>query len=407
VKRERQRTVAVEIGGVTIGGGAPVSVQSMTDTDTAEPEATARQVRALADSGAEIVRITVNTPAAAEAVPEIRRRIEDAGCPVPLVGDFHFNGDRLLRDHPDCAEALDKYRINPGNVGRGGSESNPFATVCAIARDRGKAIRIGVNGGSLDPRLVTSMMEDNARRSLGRTAREVLRECAVVSALRGVDAARAAGLGPDRIVVSCKVSNPPDLIRIYRRLSESTDQPLHLGLTEAGMGIRGTVWSASAMGALLSDGIGDTVRVSLTPRPGGDRREEVVVARELLQSLGLRSFAASVTSCPGCGRTTASVFRELAEQVETFLEERRASWRRDHPGAESLRIAVMGCVVNGPGESKNADIGISLPGTGEEPRCPVTIDGEPATILEGDADRLARDFIAIIDDYVASRFPPG
>jgi (E)-4-hydroxy-3-methylbut-2-enyl-diphosphate synthase len=403
--RRRRQTKAVDVGGVTVGGGAPIAIQSMTDTDTADARATARQCRELAEAGADLVRIAVNHPDAARAVPEIRRRLEDSGCPVPLIGDFHFNGHRLLTDHPGCAAALDKYRINPGNVGRPRGGNSGFSTICSIARDLGKAVRIGVNGGSLDPELVTSMMEDNARRSLGRTSAEVLDECAIVSALGSVESAVETGLNADRLIVSCKVSTPRALIRIYRQLADRTDQPLHLGLTEAGMGTRGIVWSASAMGALLHDGIGDTIRVSLTPRPGDDRRDEVVVARELLQSLGLRSFAASVTSCPGCGRTTKAVYRDLAARVETHLGERRARWAADHPGAENLRVAVMGCVVNGPGESKTADIGISLPGTGEEPRCPVFVDGALHTTLEGDADTLARRFLSLIDDYVASRFP--
>ena len=403
--RSRRQTKAVDVGGVAIGGGAPITIQSMTDTDPADASATARQCRELADAGADLVRVAVNHPDAARAVPEIRRRLEDGGCPVPLIGDFHFNGHRLLTDHPDCAAALDKYRINPGNVGRSRGGDSGFSTICSIARDLGKAVRIGVNGGSLDPGLVTSMMEDNARRSLGRTSAEVLDECAIASALGSVESAVETGLGADRIIVSCKVSTPRALVRIYRQLADRSDQPLHLGLTEAGMGTRGIVWSAAAMGALLHDGIGDTIRVSLTPRPGGDRRDEVVVARELLQSLGLRSFAASVTSCPGCGRTTKEVFRDLAARVESHLGDRRAVWAAHHPGAERLQVAVMGCVVNGPGESKTADIGISLPGTGEEPRCPVFVDGALHTTLEGDADTLSRRFLAIIDDYVANRFP--
>jgi len=405
VVHERRQTRAVQVGGLTIGGGAPIAIQSMTDTDTADAEATADQCRELAGAGAELVRVTVNNPASARSVPEIRRRLADSGCPVPLIGDFHYNGHTLLVDHPDCARALDKYRINPGNVGRSRNDTTAFSTICSIARDLGKAIRIGVNGGSLDGDLVTSMMEENARRSLGRTSSEVLDECAVVSAVDSVESAIETGLGSDRIIVSCKVSSPRTLIRIYRRLADRTDQPLHLGLTEAGMGARGIVWSATAMGALLHDGIGDTVRVSLTPQPDGDRRDEVAVARELLQSLGLRSFAASVTSCPGCGRTTKSVFRDLAQRVDSYLQDQRARWIEDHPGAEDLRVAVMGCVVNGPGESKTADIGISLPGTGEEPKCPVFVDGKLRTTLKGNVETLARDFLALIDDYVSRRFP--
>jgi len=405
VVRERRQTRAVQVGGLTIGGGAPIAIQSMTDTDTADAEATADQCRELADAGAELVRVTVNNPDAAKAVPEIRQRLADSGCPVPLIGDFHYNGHTLLVDHPDCARALDKYRINPGNVGRSGADYTGFSTICTIARDLGKAIRIGVNGGSLDRNLVTSMMEENAHRNHQRSSGEVLDECAILSALASVEGAIETGLAADRIIVSCKVSSPRALIRVSRQLSDRTEQPIHLGLTEAGMGVRGMVWSATAMGALLHDGIGDTIRVSLTPPPDGDRRDEVRVARELLQSLGLRSFAASVTSCPGCGRTTKSVFRDLAQMVDAYLQDQRARWIEDHPGAEDLRVAVMGCVVNGPGESKTADIGISLPGTGEEPKCPVYVEGELSTTLEGGAERLARDFLALIDDYVATRFP--
>jgi (E)-4-hydroxy-3-methylbut-2-enyl-diphosphate synthase len=405
VVRERRQTTAVEVGGLTIGGGAPIAIQSMTDTDTVDAEATSIQCRELADAGAELVRVTVNNPDAARAVPEIRRRLAESGCPIPLIGDFHYNGHTLLTDHPDCALALDKYRINPGNVGRGKGDNAGFSTICALARDLGKAIRIGVNGGSLDRDLVTSMMEENARRDPQCSSGEILDECAIISALASVELAMETGLGADRIIVSCKVSSPRALIRISRRLSDRTEQPIHLGLTEAGMGVRGMVWSATAMGALLHDGIGDTIRVSLTPPPGGDRRDEVTVARELLQSLGLRSFAASVTSCPGCGRTTKTVFRDLAQRVESHLRDRRARWIQDHPGAEDLRVAVMGCVVNGPGESKTADIGISLPGTGEKPKCPVFVDGQLSTTLEGDAEKLARDFLALIDDYVVKRYP--
>jgi len=398
--RQRHDTVAVRVGEVTIGGGAPIVVQAMTDTPTADVEATTRQCLTLAEAGAEVVRVTVNSDPAAQAVPEIHRRLRDAGCPVPLVGDFHYNGHRLLSDHPDCAAALDKYRINPGNVGRDSS----FATICAIARDLGKAVRIGVNSGSLDQQLVMERMRANADGALGLSSQQVLNQCMVLSALDSTEQALACGLAADRIVISCKVTEPCHLIEVYRELAAKTRQPLHLGLTEAGMGTRGVVWSAAAMGVLLAEGIGDTIRVSLTPRPGGDRREEVRVAEELLQALGLRAFAPSVTVCPGCGRTSAATFRELAVRVEEHVRQRLPEWRRDHPGVEWLRIAVMGCIVNGPGESRAADIGISLPGSGETPRCPVFTDGRQVTALSGDDDDLARQFLALIDDYVARRY---
>lgn len=404
MSEHRTITHAVAVGGLTIGGGAPVAVQSMTDTDTADAHATATQCLALAGAGAELVRITIDTARAARAVPEIRRRLDDSGCSIPLIGDFHFNGHTLLLEHKECATALDKFRINPGNVGTGNRRDTNFETICRVARDHGKAIRIGVNGASLEPELVTSMMERNARLNLGLSSFEVLDEVAVTSVLTSIDAAVAAGLATDRIIVSCKVSSPPDLIRLYRRLSRETPQPLHLGLTEAGMGHRGVVWSAASMGALLADGIGDTIRVSITPRPGGDRRDEVRTARELLQAIGLRSFSATVTACPGCGRTTGEVFRVLAERVESHLTSRMPEWRSDQPGVEELRVAVMGCVVNGPGESRSANIGISLPGRGEAPRCPVYVDGERATTIEGDVDKLAAQFLAIIDGYVATKY---
>ena len=401
----RPKTIAVRVAGVTIGGGAPVVVQAMTDTDTADAEATARQCRDLADAGAELVRITVNTREAAAAVPEIQDRLQSSGCPVPLVGDFHFNGHLLLADNPRCAAALDKFRINPGNVGSGSRHDTNFATVCKLARDHGKAIRIGVNGGSLDQDLLTTLMKENADLDLGMTSPEIVAEAAVRSLLSSVAAAIEAGLAEDRIVVSCKVSSPPELICIYRRLTCETRQPLHLGLTEAGMGTRGLVWTSTALGALLADGIGDTIRVSLTPSAGGDRCDEVVAAREILQSLALRSFDPTVISCPGCGRTSGVTFRELAERVDSLLRDRRSEWRSRHHGVETLTVAVMGCIVNGPGESKTADIGISLPGTGEAPRCPVYIDGEMKTTLEGNAQELAERFLALIDDYVERRYP--
>ncbi len=400
----REKTHRVRVGSREMGGGAPVLVQTMTNTATADVETTVAQALALWRAGAEAIRITVNTPEAAAAVPEIQSRLRDSGCEEPLIGDFHYNGHRLLADDPACAEALDKYRINPGNVGRGSRRDHNFATICRIAADHGKAVRIGVNVGSLDPELVTAMMEENARRRLGRTAREVLDECMILSALRSVEAAVEAGLGEDRIVISCKTSVPVDLIRVHRELARRTRQPIHLGLTEAGMGSKGMVWSAAAMAVLLEEGIGDTIRVSLTPRPGGDRAEEVRVAWEILQALGLRSHAPSVTACPGCGRTTSDTFQHLAQRVEAHLREQLPQWRKQYPGVEELKIAVMGCIVNGPGESRHADIGISLPGTGETPRCPVFIEGRQVTTLQGDSEELAAAFLELVEGYVASRF---
>jgi (E)-4-hydroxy-3-methylbut-2-enyl-diphosphate synthase len=405
VDRRDSRTLTVLVGDVQIGGGAPVVVQSMTNTDTSDPQSTAEQCEALVAAGSELVRITVNTAEAAAAVPEIRRRLDDAGCRAPLIGDFHYNGHLLLRQHPGCANSLAKYRINPGNVGRRSRGDDNFAEICAIARDHGTAVRIGVNGGSLDPELVRSKMEENASLTAARTSDEVVDECMVISALQSSEAAFEHGLDPSRIVISCKVASPPRLIGIYRKLSARTRQPLHLGLTEAGMGTKGLVWSASAMAVLLAEGIGDTIRVSLTPRPGGDRTEEVVAACELLQALGLRAFAPSVTACPGCGRTTSTVFQILAERVEQHVRARIPEWRERHPGVENLTLAVMGCIVNGPGESKNADIGISLPGTGEEPRCPVFVDGERITTLQGSPDEIAGVFLTIIEDYVRRKYP--
>jgi (E)-4-hydroxy-3-methylbut-2-enyl-diphosphate synthase len=403
----RQTTTAVKIAHVTIGGGAPVVVQAMTNTETGDASATATQCAALEAAGAELVRISVNTPEAAKAVPEIRSRLDELGCTAPLIGDFHYNGHLLLREHPDCARALAKYRINPGNVGRGNQKDAHFSEICAIARDNGAAIRIGVNGGSLDPALVTTKMEENSDRDNRLSSDEVLDECMVISALEATEAALRSGLGGDRIVLSAKVSSPPRLISVYRALAARTSQPLHLGLTEAGMGIRGLVWSSSAMSVLLAEGIGDTIRVSLTPTPGGNRADEVRAACEMLQALGIRSFAPTVVACPGCGRTTSSGFQELARTVEEHVRTRLASWRRDRPGVEDLTIAVMGCVVNGPGESRAADIGISLPGIGEAPRCPVFIRGERATTLMGTHDEIAVAFVRIIDDYVRRTFPRG
>ncbi len=402
----RSTTHPVGIGGVTVGGGAPVVVQSMANTDTADAAATARQCLELARAGSELVRITVNLDQAAAAVPEIRRRLDDAGCAVPLVGDFHYNGHQLLARYPACADALAKYRINPGNVGYGARRDEQFSTICRIARDRGKPVRIGVNAGSLDQELVMAKMQENTDRDLGRSSEEILGDCMVLSALHSTEAALAAGLTIHDVVISCKVSRPPELIAVYRELARRTRQPLHLGLTEAGLGLRGLTWSATALGVLLAEGIGDTIRVSLTPRPGGDRREEVYAACEILQSLGLRAFAPSVTACPGCGRTTSTTFQELAERVEAHLKARMPEWRERYRGVEELKVAVMGCVVNGPGESKAADIGISLPGTGEAPTCPVYVDGERFATFSGNYEELAARFLALVEDYVAHRYPP-
>jgi (E)-4-hydroxy-3-methylbut-2-enyl-diphosphate synthase len=401
----RRDTVGVMVGGTQVGGEAPVVVQSMTSTDTADAAATARQCLELAEAGSELVRVTVNVPEAAQAVPEIRARLDDAGCGVPLIGDFHYNGHTLVRAFPECARVLAKYRINPGNVGHGAKRDEQFATICKVAVDNGKPIRIGVNAGSLNQELVTAAMAENAAKNLGKNPEEIIGECMVRSAVQSTELALASGLGADRIIISCKASQPRELISVYRALAARTRQPLHLGLTEAGMGIKGLVWSASAIGILLHEGIGDTIRVSLTPRPGGDRRDEVIAACELLQSLGLRAFAPSVTACPGCGRTTSTTFQELAERVSSYVREKMPEWKRRFEGVETMRLAVMGCVVNGPGESKSANIGISLPGTGEAPSCPVYIDGQKFTTLKGTPEQLAAAFRALIDEYVAAKYP--
>ncbi|HNU83392.1 MAG TPA: flavodoxin-dependent (E)-4-hydroxy-3-methylbut-2-enyl-diphosphate synthase [Thermoanaerobaculia bacterium] len=401
----RATTHPVLVGGVRIGGGAPIVVQSMTATDTADVAATVRQCHELARAGSELVRVTVNVPAAAAAVPEIRRRLDDLGCDVPLIGDFHYNGHLLLTEHPDCAAALAKYRINPGNVGFGDRRDEQFATICRIAVERGKPVRIGVNAGSLDQELVMAKMQENTDRGLGRSAEEIYADCMVISALQSTEAALACGLTEEQIVISCKVSRPPELVTVYRELARRTRQPLHLGLTEAGMGIKGVAWSAAALGVLLAEGIGDTIRVSLTPRPGGDRRDEVEAACEILQALGLRAFAASVTACPGCGRTTSTTFQELALRVQEYVRERLPAWKRERAGVEELKLAVMGCVVNGPGESKMANIGISLPGTGEAPTCPVFVDGRKHATLSGSPEELATQLIAIIEEYVSTHYP--
>jgi (E)-4-hydroxy-3-methylbut-2-enyl-diphosphate synthase len=399
------RTVPVRIGHLQVGGGAPVIVQSMTMTETADATATATQCIELAEAGSEMVRVTVNTPEAAAAVPEIKRRMLDAGCVAPLIGDFHYNGHLLLTRFPAAAEALDKYRINPGNVGTGRRRDEQFSTICHVARDHGKPVRIGVNGGSLNQELVVAKMQDNTDRALGRTSEEIINECMVISALESTALALESGLTKGQIVISCKVSRPRDLIAIYRDLARKTDQPLHLGLTEAGMGTKGVAWSASAMAILLNEGIGDTIRVSLTPRPGGDRREEVYAACEILQSLGLRSFSPAITACPGCGRTTSTTFQELAERIQGYVRTMMPVWKKTHPGVEAMTVAVMGCVVNGPGESKAANIGISLPGTGESPNCPVFVDGKHVTSFRGTYDELATAFQALVDDYVERTYP--
>jgi (E)-4-hydroxy-3-methylbut-2-enyl-diphosphate synthase len=399
------RTIPVRVGSVQVGGGAPVIVQSMTMTDTADARSTAAQCVELAEAGSEMVRVTVNTPEAAEAVPEIKQRMLDAGCTAPLIGDFHYNGHLLLTRFPAAAATLDKYRINPGNVGTGRRRDDQFATICRVAVEHGKAVRIGVNGGSLNQELVMARMQQNTDEGLGRSSEAIINDCMVISALESTDLALEAGLTRQQIIISCKVSRPRDLITVYRDLARRTDQPLHLGLTEAGMGLKGLVWSASALGVLLHEGIGDTIRVSLTPRPGGDRREEVYAACEILQSLGLRSFAPSITACPGCGRTTSTTFQELAEQIQDYVRTMMPTWKATRPDVAAMTVAVMGCVVNGPGESKAANIGISLPGTGEAPTCPVFIDGRHATTLRGTPDELAREFKQLVNDYVERTYP--
>ena len=401
---KRHRTVPVHVGNVTVGGDAPVVVQSMTMTDTADATGTAAQCVELWQAGSEMVRVTVNVPEAAAAVPEIKQRMLDAGCTAPLIGDFHYNGHLLLTRFPACAQALDKYRINPGNVGTGKRRDEQFATICKVAVDNGRPVRIGVNGGSLNQELVMAKMQENTDRDLGRSSESIINECMVLSAIQSTELALESGLRNDQIIISCKTSRPLHLIEIYRALARQTEQPLHLGLTEAGMGAKGLVWSASAMGTLLNEGIGDTIRVSLTPRPGGDRRDEVYAACELLQALGLRSFAPSVTACPGCGRTTSTTFQELAERVQSYIRDSMPGWKAQYQGVEELTLAVMGCVVNGPGESKAANIGISLPGTGEAPNCPVYIDGEHATTLRGTYDELAAAFQTLLDDYVERKY---
>jgi (E)-4-hydroxy-3-methylbut-2-enyl-diphosphate synthase len=390
------------VGDVLVGGDAPIVVQSMTNTDTADAAATAAQVEALARAGSELVRITVNSPEAAAQVARIRERLDARGCGVPLVGDFHYNGHKLLTQFPDCARALAKYRINPGNVGKGAKRDEQFATMIECALRYGKPVRIGVNWGSLDPELLARMMDENGKSAAPLDADEVMREAVIVSALESARQAEALGLGAERIVLSCKMSQVQDLISVYRSLAQRCDYALHLGLTEAGMGSKGIVASTAAMAVLLQEGIGDTIRVSLTPEPGGDRTREVQVAQEILQTMGLRSFTPMVSACPGCGRTTSTVFQELADKIQAYLRNQMPVWKTTYPGVEEMRVAVMGCVVNGPGESKHADIGISLPGTGEVPVAPVYVDGSKTVTLKG--ERIAEEFQAIVEAYVQKKY---
>lgn len=404
VARKITRQVRVKHGEreVLVGGGAPVLVQSMTNTDTADAIGTAVQIKELARAGSEVVRITVNTPEAAAAVPSIREQLDKMGIEVPLVGDFHYNGHQLLTQYPECAEALSKYRINPGNVGQGAKRDTQFAQMIEVANKHAKPVRIGVNWGSLDQSLLARIMDENASRAQPWSAQAVMYEALITSALESAQRAEALGMPGDRIVLSCKVSGVQDLIAVYRELSRRCDYPLHLGLTEAGMGSKGIVASTAAIGVLLQEGIGDTIRVSLTPEPGGDRTKEVVVAQEILQTMGLRKFTPMVIACPGCGRTTSTVFQELADQIQTYLREQMPVWKGEYPGVEEMNVAVMGCIVNGPGESKHANIGISLPGTGESPAAPVFVDGQKTVTLRG--ERIAEEFQAIVLDYVKTRY---
>jgi (E)-4-hydroxy-3-methylbut-2-enyl-diphosphate synthase len=398
----RRPSVQVTVGAVRVGGPNPIVVQSMTNTDTADIEGTAQQIKALARAGSELVRVTVNTSEAAAAVAPIRDRLEQMGVTVPIIGDFHFNGHKLLREHPSCAEALAKYRINPGNVGRGSKRDPQFAEMVEAACRYGKPVRIGVNWGSLDQELLTRLMDENSARATALPAQQVMRNAVVLSALESARRAQELGLAHDRIILSAKVSGVQDLIAIYRDLAARCDYPLHLGLTEAGMGSKGIVASTAGMAVLLQEGIGDTIRVSLTPEPGGDRTQEVIVAQEILQTMGLRSFTPLVVACPGCGRTTSTFFQELAQRIQSHIRHRMPEWRRHFEGVEDMTVAVMGCVVNGPGESKHANIGISLPGTGERPVAPVYEDGEKTVTLKG--ERIAEEFQDIVEQYVARRF---
>jgi (E)-4-hydroxy-3-methylbut-2-enyl-diphosphate synthase len=401
----RRISKRVMVGGVAVGGGAPIVVQSMTNTDTADAAATAQQVFELWRAGSELVRLTVNSAQAAAQVARIRERLDAMRCDVPLIGDFHYNGHKLLSQHPECAQALAKYRINPGNVGHGSKRDEQFATMIECALRYRKPVRIGVNWGSLDPELLARMMDENAARAVPLDADEVMREALIRSALESAAQAERWGLAADAIVISCKVSGVQDLIAVYRELARRCGYALHLGLTEAGMGSKGIVASAAALAVLLQEGIGDTIRVSLTPEPGGDRTREVVVAQELLQSMGLRAFAPMVTACPGCGRTTSTYFQQLADRIQAYLRAQMPLWRERYPGVEDMRVAVMGCVVNGPGESKHADIGISLPGTNEVPVAPVYVDGAKTVTLKG--ERIAEEFQALVEDYVRRNFGPG
>jgi len=398
---DRRRTVTTRVGAVAVGSAAPIVVQSMTNTDTADAVATADQVVALAGAGSQLVRVTVNNEDAAQAVPEIAQRVRDGGVDVPIVGDFHYNGHLLLAKYPECARQLAKYRINPGNVGSKRRDEN-FRTIVQIAVDNGKPVRIGVNWGSLDQDLLTDMMDDNARRTEPLDAKDVYIEAMLASALRSAELAEQVGLRHDQIIISAKVSGVQDLVEVYRRLGARCDYPLHLGLTEAGMGMKGIVASTAGLSILLAEGIGDTIRVSLTPKPNGDRTEEVIVAQQILQSLGLRSFTPQVTACPGCGRTTSTFFQHMAEDIQTYIREQMPVWRERRPGVEELKVAVMGCVVNGPGESKHANLGISLPGTFEEPKAPVYVDGKLLTTLRGET--IVRDFLRILEEYVATHY---
>src|SRR5271156_6593960 len=404
-KHPRRKTYGVTAGRVRVGGGAPIVVQSMPTTARAGVESTLKQTLELAEAGSELVRWTVNVPEAAAAVPEIKKRLQDTGCEAPIIGDFHYNGHVLLTKYPECAKALDKYRINPGNVGAGQRRDEQFSTICKIARDNGKPVRIGVNGGSLNQELVMHKMQENTDKNLGKESEEIINDCMVLSALQSTELALECGLRHDQIIISCKTSRPRDLITVYRDLSSKTEQPLHLGLTEAGMGMKGQIWSAASLGVLLYEGIGDTIRISLTPKPGGDRREEVYAACELLQALGLRSFSPSVTACPGCGRTTSTTFQQLAERIQNYIRDTMPVWKTQYEGVETMTLAVMGCIVNGPGESKAANIGISLPGTGEAPRCPIYIDGKKDVTLEGTYDELAAAFQSLVDNYIEKKYP--
>jgi (E)-4-hydroxy-3-methylbut-2-enyl-diphosphate synthase len=402
--KDRRNTVTCLVGGVPIGSSHPIVVQSMTNTDTADTKSTAEQVAALARAGSTLVRVTVNNDAAAAAVPDLIQRVADLGVTVPVIGDFHYNGHLLLTKYPACAAALAKYRINPGNVGSRHHDEN-FRTIVQVAIDHGKPVRIGVNWGSLDQDLLTSMMDANAKDSSPRDAKDVYMEAMIESALRSAALAEETGLGHDRIIISAKISQVQDLLDCYRRLAVRCDYPLHLGLTEAGLGMKGIVATTAALSLVLEEGIGDTIRASLTPSPGGDRTEEVLVAQQVLQSLGLRSFTPQVTACPGCGRTTSTLFQKMAEDIQGYLREQMPAWRERHPGVEEMTVAVMGCVVNGPGESKHANIGISLPGTAEDPKAPVYVDGALRVTLKG--EEIVPEFLAILNEYVEARYPAG